>query len=301
MTDLYEVLGVSRDATADEIKSAYRKLAKRLHPDLNLSDAGAEDRFKQVSAAFEILGDPEKRAQYDRGEIDESGQERPEHQYYKHYAGREGAAQYGRGGSFEDLGEIFGDIFGRRSDGADVQMRGRDVRYRLAIDFIDAAKGATTRITLPDGASLDVDVPEGVGDGQTIRLAGKGEPGFGGGPPGDALIDITVRPHLVFTRDGDDVVMELPIALDEAILGAKVEVATIDGPVRVTVPKGASSGQTLRLKGKGVLNRRTGQRGAQKCVLKLVLPETVDPELEAFMEEWRSKHAYDPRKEGPAR
>lgn len=295
VTDLYTVLGVNQDATADEIKAAYRKLAKKLHPDLNPSDAEAESRFKAVAAAFDILGDPDKRAQYDRGEINESGHERPEHRYYKQYADQDDAAQYRRGGGFEDLGDIFGDVFGRRGGGAEYQMRGRDTRYYLTVEFIEAAKGARKRITLPDGSSLDVDVPEGLQDGQTIRLKGKGEPGFGGGPPGDALIEITVRSHSVFTREKDDIVMELPITIDEAILGAKVQVPTLDGPVRVTVPKGASSGTTLRLKGKGVRNRRTGKRGAQKCVLKLVLPDTIDKELEGFIEEWRASHAYDPR------
>lgn len=295
MTTLYEMLGVSKDATSDEIKSAYRKLAKQLHPDLNPSDAAAEARFKQVAAAFDILGDPDKRAQYDRGEIDETGQERPKHSYYKHYAGQDGAAHYGKGGSFEDLGGIFGDLFGRRAGGAEFEMRGRDSRYHLTVDFIDAAKGAKQPITLPDGTSLNVDVPEGVRDGQTIRLRGKGEPGFGGGPPGDALIEIGIRPHPVFSRDDYDIVMELPVAIDEAILGAKVEVETLDGPVRVTIPKGASSGLTLRLKSKGIRDRRTGRRGAQKCVLKLVLPEEIDQGLEACMAEWRANHAYNPR------
>lgn len=299
MTELYDVLGVSKNASADEIKSAYRKLAKKLHPDLNPSDAAAEEKFKKVAAAFDILGDADKREQYDRGEIDAEGQERPQQQYYKHYAGQDGAAQYEGSAAFDDLGHIFSDLFGRRantgSGGPQFRMRGQDARYYLAVDFIDAAKGAKRRITLPDGSTLDVSVPEGVKDGQTIRLKGKGGPGVGGGPPGDALILIEVRPHAFFTRDGDDIVMELPIAIDEAILGGKVEAPTLDGPVRVTIPKGASSGQTLRLKGKGVRNAQTGQHGAQKYVLKLILPETIDERLATFMEEWRSTHAYDPR------
>jgi DnaJ-class molecular chaperone len=298
VTDLYEILGVSKDASPSEVKSAYRKLAKKLHPDLNPADKTAEARFKEVAAAFSILGDPEKRVQYDRGEIDAKGQETPQQQYYKHYAEQNPGRQYSSNASFEDLGGVFSDLFGRGAGaGAEFKMRGRDVRYHLAVEFEGAAKGATKRVTLADGSTIDVQVPEGVAMGQTIRLRGKGQPGHGGGPSGDAFVEIEVLPHPVFTRDGNDIDMTLPISIDEAILGAKVEVPTLDGRVRVTVPKGSSGGQILKLKGKGVMSKGTGKRGNQKCTLKIVLPESVDEDLSAFLTEWRATHAYNPRKD----
>lgn len=306
MEDPYTVLGVKKDASEADIKKAYRNLAKKYHPDLNPSDKAAEARFKEVSAAFQILGDADKRAKFDRGEIDASGAERPEQHFYKEYAGREGAQHYYSQADMDDLGDIFSDLFrrgeapggarGAGREGPRFKMRGADVRYHLAIDFLDAVTGAKQRVTMPDGSSLEVQVPEGVRDGQTIRLRGKGQTGIGGGPAGDAFVEIEVRPHPQFRREGDDIIADLPISIDEAVLGAKVEVPTIAGKVRVTVPKGASSGQTLRLKGKGVKRRGAPGKGDQRCVLKIVLPKQVDEELATFMEEWRKKHAYDPRK-----
>lgn len=299
MEDPYKILGVSKGASAANIKKAYRKLAKELHPDLNPTDKDAEDRFKEVSVAFDLLGDPDKRAKFDKGEIDASGAERPEHHYYKEYAGGDQARQYRSDAHFDDIGGIFSDLFrgDHAGQGRSFKMRGGDVRYHLSIEFLDAVKGSTTRITLPDGTSLDVKVPEGVKDGQTIRLRGKGQPGAGGGPFGDALIEIEVRPHPLFRREANDIVIELPISIDEAILGGKVEVPTIENPLRVTVPKGSSSGQTLRLKGRGVKKSVGGGNGDQRCILKIVLPEEPDEELETFMEEWRQSHAYNPRDE----
>ena len=316
--DLYKVLGVSKSASQDEIKKAYRKLAKSAHPDLNPGDAQAETRFKEISQAYEILKDPEKRAQYDRGEIDETGAERPERRFYREYADAGAGRTYHstRGfEDFEDVSDIFADFFGRGGPGgaggpggprgargfggargAGVRMRGQDAQYSLEVDFLDAAKGATRRITMPDGAVLDVRIPEGTRDGQTIRLRGKGHPGLGGGPAGDALVTVSVRPHPLFRREGDDIVLELPISLDEAVLGARVEVPTIGGRVSVKVPKGASGGQTLRLKGKGVKRQGKAGHGDQLVRLRIVSPPTVDSELEDFMTGWRSKHAYDPRK-----
>lgn len=299
MEDPYKILGVSKDASAADIKKAYRKLAKELHPDLNPTDKDAEDRFKEVSVAFDLLGDPDKRAKFDKGEIDASGAERPEHHYYKEYAGGDQARQYRSEARFDDIGGIFSDLFrgDQAGQGRSFKMRGGDVRYHLSIEFLDAVKGSTTRITLPDSTSLDVKVPEGVKNGQTIRLRGKGQQGAGGGPPGDALIEIEVRPHPLFRREANDIVVELPISIDEAILGGKVEVPTIENPLRVTVPKGSSSGQTLRLKGKGVKESGGDSKGDQRCILKIILPEELDEELETFMEEWRISHAYNPRDE----
>ncbi len=296
MENPYKVLGVSKTASQTEIKSAYRKLAKKLHPDLNPADKTAEERFKDVSAAFDILGDAEKRTKFDNGEIDASGAERPEQQYYKQYAGREGAQHYHSGAHFDDMGGIFSDLFAQQQAGQARQfkMRGGDVRYHLAIDFLDAVTGAKKRITMPDGTSLDVKVPEGVNDGQSIRLRQKGQPGTGGGPRGDAFIEIEVRPHAMFRRSGDNIEIDLPVTIDEAILGAKIDVPTIEGRVRVSVPKGSSSGQMLKLKDKGVKNRTSGKKGDQRCILKVVMPREIDSELETFMKKWRETNAYIP-------
>jgi DnaJ-class molecular chaperone len=297
--DPYEVLGVAKTAAADDIKKAYRKLVKQLHPDLHPGDKKAAERFKEVASAYDIVGDEAKRAKFDKGEIDAAGQERPEQKFYREYANRGGARHYGPEGSgFEDLGEfsdLFSDLFGQ-AQARGANMRGRNVHYKLEVDFLTAATGGQQRITLPDGKQLGVNIPEGVADGQTIRLKGLGHPGRGKGEAGDALIEIHVRPHAQFERKGDDVLSEVAISLDEAVLGGKVEVATISGRVAVTVPKGASSGQTLRLKGKGVKGKR-GAVGDQLIRLKIVMPKTIDDELETFMKGWRERHAYNPRAE----
>ncbi|HET7851525.1 MAG TPA: DnaJ C-terminal domain-containing protein, partial [Methyloceanibacter sp.] len=236
--DLYSVLGVARTAKAEDIAKAYRKLAKKLHPDLNPGDKAAEDKFKQVTAAYDILGDVEKRRRYDLGEIDASGQERPQQRYYREYAGGEDGARYRSTAGYEDLGgfsDLFGDLFGRgagaRAGGQRFAMRGQDAQYRLEIDFLEAVNGTKKRITLPDGGTLDVTIPAGVEEGQVMRLKGKGMPGLGGAESGDALVEILVKPHPVFKREGDDIVVDVPISFDEAVLGGKVEVPTITGNV----------------------------------------------------------------------
>jgi DnaJ-class molecular chaperone len=299
MEDPYKVLGVEKDASEAEIKKAYRELAKKLHPDLNPADKDAEERFKEVSAAFGLLGDAEKRRKFDCGEIDASGAENPTHQYYKEYAGGEKARQYRSDANFEDLGDIFSDFFGRgdADQARHFKTRGGDVRYHLAVDFLDAAVGQTKRLSLPDGSSLDVDIPEGVRDGQMVRLRGKGMAGAGGGPPGDALIAIEVLPHSTFRRDGNDILVDLPITIDEAVLGAKVDVPTISKKVRVTIPKGSSSGRVLRLKGQGIKARGTDTRGDQLCTLQISLPGEVDGELESLVKKWREAHPYNPRED----
>ncbi|GIX16900.1 MAG: molecular chaperone DnaJ [Rhodothalassiaceae bacterium] len=296
---LYDILGVPKTASQEEIAKAYREKAKKLHPDLHPGDKKAEEEFKDVSRAYEILKDPEKRAKYDRGEIDEQGQERPAFRY-RDFAGGPGHDRYAGGAAFEDLFDIedlFGDFFSARrgTRGARMRMarRGADVRYRMPVDFVTAARGGSRRLTLADGSTIDLTIPPGVETGHVLRLKGRGEPGIDGGPPGDALIELVVAPHPFFRREGRDVVLELPITIDEAVLGAKVEVPTLDGRVKVTVPAGSSSGRTLRLKGKGI-RTRTGT-GDQLVRLKIVLPERIDPELKTFMEEWRKRHAYDPR------
>lgn len=315
MRDPYEVLGVKRDASDAEIKKAYRRLAKNLHPDVRPDDAKLAERFKEVSAAYKLLSDKETRRRYDAGEIGPDGQERPHFRY--EYAGGSGGpgasggfggfdprdAGFGARGFSFNLGggggadDLFSELFGsgrRRPSGP---VRGADVRYALTIDFLDAVRGATKRIALSAGKTLKVDVPAGIADGQQIRLRGQGEPGPNGGPAGDALIEIAVSPHPSFRREGDDIHLELPVSLPEAVLGAKVEVPTIDGPVSVTVPKNASSGRTLRLKGRGV-KRRGGDRGDQLVKLRIALPEKPDAELETLIRDWAESHDYDPRGRG---
>ena len=296
--DPYAVLGVSKDASQEEIRKAYRRLAKDLHPDLNPGDAEAADRFKEVSAAYGLLGDADKRARYDRGEIDASGAEQPEHGFYRDYA--DTGTRYTSSAGFQDFSDasdLFAELFGggRQTGGRTFRTRGEDRRYRLEIDFLEAIRGGKRRVTLPDGQTLDVTVPEGVADGQTLRLRGKGGAGFGGGPAGDALVDVTVRPHRLFERRGDDILVELPITIDEAVTGAKVEVPTVSGRVSLTIPRGATTGQVLRLRGKGVRRADGHGHGDQLVRLKVVLPPVIDDELETFMRDWRQRHAYDPR------
>lgn len=296
--DLYKTLGVAKTATQDDIRKAYRKLAKKLHPDLHPGDKDAEARFKEITAAYHLLSNSDQRARYDRGEIDASGAERPDHGFYRQYAETDGGGRYTSSsgfGDFEDVSDLFSDLF-RRHGGArqTVRAKGRDVRYQLAVDFLDAVNGAKRRITLPDGKALDLTIPAGTREGSILRLKGKGGSGMGGGPPGDALVEIGIKPHAIFRREGNDIIMDLPITVDEAVLGGKVEVPTISGRVSMSVPKGANSGDVLRLKGQGVKPAR-GAAGDQRVVLKVMLPEKIDPDLEAFMRKWREQHGYDPR------
>ncbi|MDF1855886.1 J domain-containing protein [Pseudooceanicola sp.] len=302
--DPYEVLGLTKAATADDIKKAYRKLVRSSHPDLHPDDAGAEARFKAISAAYDMLKDPETRARFDAGEIDSSGAERPQRQYYRDFAEKpDNTYQQGRGfGPDVDPADIFAEILRNRarSSGGDFgdreySARGPDARYTLEVPFLDAARGAETRITLPDGHSLAVKIPRGTEDGQTLRLRGKGAPGFGGGPAGDALITVLVKPHPVFRRDGDDIQLTMPITIDEAVLGGKVTAPTIDGPVGLTIPAGASSGRVLRLRGRGVAPAGRKTKGDQLVELKIVTPPAPDKELSDFLAEWRKTHSFDPR------
>lgn len=289
--DPYITLGVKKDATQDEIQKAYRRLAKKLHPDLNPGNKTAEEKFKEISAAYDLLGDPEKRARFDRGEIDASGTERPRQHYYRDFADQGGWSAYTSNSGFADFGDFAGaediisEIFGR--DGrTGRRRRGQDVRYHLDLSFLDAINGGKQSLVLPDGSTLDVNIPPGTHDGQILRLRGKGRPGLGDGTPGDALIEISVLPHPYFTRKGDDIYLDLPISLKEAVLGAKVKVPTPGGAVTATVPKWSSTGRILRLKGRGV-PRPDGSKGDQYITLKLVLPPKPDPELEKFVAQWQ--------------
>ena len=303
----YEVLGVKPDAGADAIRKAYRKLAKELHPDLNPGKPEAEARFKSVTAAYDLLSDPEKKARYDRGEIDESGAERPRYSYRPHAEGAQGW-KYGSQeemdiGGLDDILSMFGrggPRGPRRGQGSDTfQMPGGDRLFSLTVEFIEAAAGCRKRLQLAPDESLDVTIPPGIEDGQVLRLKGKGSPGFGGGPPGDALIEVHIAPHPFFRRDGDNIRLELPVSLAEAVLGARVAVPTITGPVTMTIPKGSDTGTQLRLRGKGIHRRRgeTATEGDQYVTLKLVISTPDDADLAKFLEGWSRRNAVDPRRE----
>jgi DnaJ-class molecular chaperone len=293
MKDPYQILGVQRSDDAGAIRAAYRKLAKTHHPDLNPGKPEAADRFKEISTAYDLLSDTDKRARFDRGEIDAAGNEvRPERPFYRDFNEEPGGHQrYAGNLDPEDLESIFAQAFGARTGagGQRFKARGNDARYTLTVSFLDAANGTTRRITMPEGKTLDVRIPAGVQDGQVIRLRGQGNPGIGGGPPGDALVEVTVAPHTLFHREGDDIVIELPVTIQEAVLGATLEVPTIKGKVRVTIAPGSGTGTRLRLRGRGI------REGHQFVELHVVLPPAEEPELAAFLKTWKPAHPFDPR------
>jgi DnaJ-class molecular chaperone len=304
MADPYATLGVARNASEKDIKSAYRKLAKELHPDRNKDNPKAAERFSDVTRAYDLLSDKDKRAQFDRGEIDADGNPAMP---FGHGFGGGGGFRQGAGGArgysaqdFEgfggaeglDIGDIFEGLFGGGRPGASAGMGGRrtppprkgaNVQYRLRVPFTDAASLKPQRITLADGKTIDLKLPAGVEDGTQMRLSGKGEPGPAG--HGDALVTIAIEPHAFFRREGDDVRLELPVTLDEAVRGAKVKVPTVDGAVMLTVAAGSGSGKVLRLKGKG-FSRKGGGRGDQLVALEIELPDDM-AELASKLEGWR--------------
>ena len=300
MADPYSTLGVPRGASEKDIKSAYRKLAKELHPDRNKDNPKAAERFSEVTRAYDLLSDKDKRAQFDRGEIDADGNPAMPFGGGGGFGGGPGGPG-GMGGGFRgfgggdgiDLDDILGGMFGGgmggRSGGGGFgarnrpPLRGANVQYRLKVPFADAAARKEQRITLGDGKTIDLKLPAGVEDGTQMRLKGKGEPGPGGA--GDALVIIEVTPHPFFRRDGDDVRLDLPIALDEAVNGAKIKVPTVDGPVMLTVAPGSGSGKVLRLKGKG-FSRANDTRGDQLVTLEIDLPPG-DEDLAKRLEGWR--------------
>jgi DnaJ-class molecular chaperone len=318
MRDPYDVLGVPRSADAAAIKSAFRKLAKKLHPDANKSDPKASQRFGELNTAYEILGDEAKRKAFDRGEIDAEG--KPRFQGFEGFRSRPGGGfraedfesmfpgggfrrTTGGGGGFGGFEDIlkgmFGAAAGGRRTGFDTHVdvedagppAGRDVTVPLTISLAEAAKGGTRRVRLPNGKDVDVKIPVGLVDGQQIRLKGQGLPGPGA--VGDALITITIAPHPLFTRDGNNLRLELPVTLYEAVLGAKVRAPTLDGAVELAIPAGTSSGRTFRLKGKGIPTK--GAAGDLLVAVRIVLPEDKDEALAELMKKWRERKPYDPR------
>lgn len=300
MKDPYETLGVARSATDKEIKDAFKKLARKFHPDLHPGDKEAEAKFKDISAANDLLKDKEKRRRFDAGEIDASGAERPQERFYRDFADGSvhdsHAAQDGFG-SNEELEEFLAKAFAGRGQQRAFRARGQDVSYELPVAFLDAANGATHTITLPEGKTLQVTVPEGAEDRQMLRLKEQGMPGYGGAPPGDAYVELHIQPHPFFRRKDDNIHVEVPVTLREAMLGDRIQVPTIGQPVTVTVPKGSNSGTTLRLRERGIRNRKTGQRGHQLITLKVVLPTAEEPELLEFLEAWQPKNEQNPRRE----
>ena len=298
MRDPYEILGVAKTATADEIRTAYRKLAKKLHPDLNPGDKRAEEQFKEVAAANDLLSDPDKRRRFDAGEIDASGAEKapPNARYYRDYAGEAGHPYEGHGayGDFAQGDDMFAELLRRAAEQAR-RRPGADLHYELQVEFLDAVNGATRTITLPGGGTLQVTIPAGVEDGQILRLRGKGAPSPGEGGPGDALVQIVVRPHRFFTRDGDNILLDLPVTVKEAALGAEVRAPTTTGSVMLKVPKRSNTGDMLRLRGKGV-KKRDGA-GDELVKLKVMMPTEAEPELETFLAGWTPASNYDPRQE----
>jgi DnaJ-class molecular chaperone len=324
MRDPYQILGVTKNASAGAIKSAYRKLAKKLHPDANKQDKAAATKFAELNAAYEILGDDDKRKAFDRGEIDAEG--KPRFRGFEGFgpgAGRPGAGGFGQDGHFETftwgpegvrrrsgrgagglgggiddiLKEMFGGA-GRRTqfeaDDFGTAAPGRDVTGAVTITLPEVATGTSRRVHLPSGKEIDVKVPAGLSDGQTIRLKGQGLPGAGGAV-GDALITVSIAPHALFEREGADLRLELPITLYEAVLGGKVRVPTLDGAVELAVPPGTSSGRRFRIKGKGLPSK--DGTGDLYATVRIALPERADGELEALMKKWRERTPYDPRRD----
>jgi len=300
MTELYEVLGVSKSVSPEELKKAYRKLAKKYHPDLNPGNAKTEAQFQKITAAYDLLSDATKRSQYDRGEIDAQGN--PAYASGFHGGGGGGGQGHPFGAGFDFGGgegeDIFSSLFGGRSKSrARTQgrpQRGQDLAYTLKIGFLEAARGVKKQVVVGDGSAVDLVIPQGVEPSRKLRLKGKGYQGVHGGPYGDAFVEIHIASHPYFERKDQDVHLTLPLSLPEAILGATVTVPTVQGDVSLKIAPGSNSGKVLRLKGKGILGGKIP--GDQYVRLEIVLPETMDADLKKLAETYRAKHAYNPRK-----
>ncbi|MDO9443368.1 MAG: J domain-containing protein [Beijerinckiaceae bacterium] len=323
MRDPYIILGVSKSAAADEIKKAFRRLAKKYHPDQNTNDPKAQEKFAEASAAYEILGDEKKRGQFDRGEIDAEGKPRgfegfgggqggfrrggagaggPGFEHFEFDMG--GAGPFGRGGGGRaggfDASDIFADLFGgARGAKSRAPQRGQDVSETVTISLADAAHGSSARVTLPNGKKLDVAIPAGMEDGKQIRLKGQGLPGQGGGPAGDAMITVKIAKHPYFRVEGRDLRLDLPLTLYEAVLGGTVEVPTLAGKVEMSVPPGSNGGRTMRLRGKGLPAGDGKMAGDLLVTLRVLLPDGATPDLEELMRKWRDERPYAPRKDLP--
>ena len=306
MADPYTTLGVDRSASEKDIKAAYRRLAKELHPDRNKDNPRATERFGEVTNAYDFLSDKDKRAQYDRGEIDADGNPTAPFGFGRGAGGGQGGFRHdgfegfsgGPGeGAGPDLSDLFEGLFGGRGGAGGGSgggggggfggrrgppPRGANVPYRLVVPFIDAATRAPQRITLRDGKTIDLKLPSGLENGQQMRLGGKGDPGPGGF--GDALVTIEITAHPFFERDEDHIRLDVPITLDEAVGGARIKVPTVDGPVMMTIAPGTTGGKTLRLKGKG-FSRKDGERGDQLVTLQIDLPPD-DADLKQRLEGW---------------
>jgi DnaJ-class molecular chaperone len=298
MTDPYELLGVARDASQADIKKAYRALAKKLHPDVNPGNESVEQRFKEVTAAYDLLSDEERRRQFDSGMIGADGTaQNPFHRHYRKDAA--GGFDFGSGGI--DIDDLFSDLFGRGKRGQARQQhrarkpKGQDLTYSTTVSFLDAMRGGRQRVSLYSGKTLDVNLPPGTEDGQRLRMKGQGMPGPAGGVAGDAYVEVHVGAHPFMRREGLDIHLDLPVTLHEAVLGGKVKVPTIDGAVNATVPPNSSGGTVLRLKGRGIMTAKGGRRGDQFVKLRIVLPEGGGEELAEFLKEWQPAD-YDPRK-----
>ena len=294
--DPYKELGVARTASADDIRKAFRKLAKQHHPDANRGNKDSEEKFKRLSVAFDLLGDPEKRRKYDAGDLDADGRETMRGFTGNPFGQGQGPGAGMRGSEFDniDFSDILGDLFGGSGGGrrGGFASRGANVRARVEIDLEEAVKGGKRRISFADGRVLEVTIPVGANDGQVLRLKGQGSPGRAGA--GDALIEIALRPHPRFRREGDHLAMDVPITVPDAVLGGKVQAPTPDGPVTLNVPKGSNTGSVLRLRKRGLADGQ-GRRGDLLAHLVVTLPEENDPTLESFAEEWRRERPYAPR------
>jgi DnaJ-class molecular chaperone len=295
MQDPYKTLGVSRTASQEDIKKSYRRLVKEYHPDVNPGDTLVEQRFKEVSAAYDLIGDKDKRARFDRGEIDADGNERPDAAFRRAWAGASARAR--RNANHQTYRGGFGghDFFEDLFNKGGIKTKGADVSYTLEVDFVGAALGTRKRLVLSDGRGMEVTVPPGSRDGDTLRLRGQGLSGLGGGANGDALVTLKVLEHPHFVRKDQDIHLEVPVTLKEAVLGATIEVPTIDGKVAVRVPRGTNNGTSLRLRGKGLPDRQTGARGDQYVKLRLELPDRPDLALNDFVAGWHPAD-YDPRR-----
>lgn len=306
MEDPYQVLGVTRDAKPDDIRSAFRGLAKKNHPDLHPGDKTAEARFKEIASAYAIVGDEAKRALFDSGKIDATGadihQEPPRESYRQHAEAGPGfkydrpwrgggmgeGSMSGEASGIDD--DLFAELFGRRTN---ANRRGGDVSYTLAVPFIEAITGTKKRVVMADGKALDLTIPPGLKDGQTLRLRGQGQPGLNGGQAGDVLVEVRVESHPVFRREGNDIFSTLPITLGEALAGAKVPVEIISGTVSLTISKGSNTGAKLRLRGKGAPFK--GGTGDHVVEVKVVLPALPDDAFVQSIVDWEHQHPYDPR------